>query len=339
MIPLLQESKSPMRRRRSMIRTACFTAVAGLAMLATATVPASSHAEGPGDDEEKPTWRFRKADKKVKVVVLAGSIGAWQKGPYAKRFEQMCPNVEVKNLSQVGQGAYALKRRFVTQVMQNWNLDRKDESLEHWLVFHAPLNSVGMPEGTNHHMRDLFERAHGRGWGVIGLTLTPWGDHEDDRKRWGGTNGLESYRNTKLVVDFMMGRLDPKTALGHNEKNREHPGTSWSESEMPDIAVDLYDSPLRDPDAPARDVEKLRAALAKDRGWAKAHEKLSPAQREAALDRDAALAASLPQWYLRPELRSFDHIHPNEKGHELIAELTCPSLPESWGCNCPPPPQ
>ncbi|MCA9698482.1 MAG: hypothetical protein KC431_13215, partial [Myxococcales bacterium] len=29
------------------------------------------------DEDPPPTWRFKKKDKPVKVVVLAGSIGAW----------------------------------------------------------------------------------------------------------------------------------------------------------------------------------------------------------------------------------------------------------------------
>ncbi len=338
MIPRLQESKHPMRRRRPFLRSACLTALAGFALLTSAAVPAASHA-APPEDDAPPTWRFRKEDKKVKVVVVAGSIGAWQKQPYHQRLENMCANVEVKNLSKVGQGAYALKRIFVEQVMKNWNLDRKDDSLEHWLIFQAPLNSVGMPEGTNHHMRDLFERAHGRGWGVIGLTLSPWGDLKKDKKRWGGADGLESYENSKLVVDFMMGRITPKRALGSNESKREKPGSNWSRNELPDIAIDLYDSPLRDKNAATRDVEKLKELLAKDSTWKRATKDMSEATRAAKLQADAELAAQLPQWFLREELRSFDHIHPNEHGHEIIAELTCPSLPESWGCSCPPPPK
>jgi lysophospholipase L1-like esterase len=46
------------------------------------------------------------------------------------------------------------------------------------------------------------------------------------------------------------------------------------------------------------------------------------------------MLADLPRWYLRKDLRSFDHIHPNEKGHAIIAETMCPKLPESWGCTC-----
>ena len=49
----------------------------------------------------------------------------------------------------------------------------------------------------------------------------------------------------------------------------------------------------------------------------------------------AAMAAEIPRWFLREELRSFDHIHPNSEGHRLIAEAACPRLPASWGCECP----
>ncbi|HRI08397.1 MAG TPA: hypothetical protein PKW35_11290, partial [Nannocystaceae bacterium] len=49
-----------------------------------------------------------------------------------------------------------------------------------------------------------------------------------------------------------------------------------------------------------------------------------------------AEAAAIPQWFLRAELRSFDHIHPNAEGHRRIAEYACPHLPASWGCECPP---
>ena len=38
---------------------------------------------------------------------------------------------------------------------------------------------------------------------------------------------------------------------------------------------------------------------------------------------------------MREELHAFDHVHPNEKGHEIIANTTCVELPENWGCTCP----
>ncbi len=32
---------------------------------------------------------------------------------------------------------------------------------------------------------------------------------------------------------------------------------------------------------------------------------------------------------------AFDHIHPNTEGHRLMADLACPKMPASWGCDCP----
>ena len=68
-------------------------------------------AEAPPPPEPPPTWRFKQADRPVKVVVLAGSIGAWPKKPYAERLAKLCKNVEVKNLSKVGFGAFQLRQR------------------------------------------------------------------------------------------------------------------------------------------------------------------------------------------------------------------------------------
>jgi hypothetical protein len=79
----------------------------------------------------------------------------------------------------------------------------------------------------------------------------------------------------------------------------------------------------------------MEKALGKDRGWQAAHAGLDEHAREAALRSDAATAAEIPRWFLREELRSFDHIHPNAEGHRLIAEAACPRLPASWGCECP----
>ena len=39
--------------------------------------------------EPPPTWRWKLADRPVKVVVLAGSIGAWPKQPYAERIQKL----------------------------------------------------------------------------------------------------------------------------------------------------------------------------------------------------------------------------------------------------------
>lgn len=285
--------------------------------------------------EAAPTWRFRRDDKPVKVVVVAGSIGAWPKEPYAEHIEKMCNNVEVRNISQVGQGAWALKKRYRTQVLDNRRIALRDEAQEHWLVYGGGLNSVGTPKSTNKHMRDLFVLAHAKGVQVVALTLTPWGDLGD--RKWRGFEGLERRRVTQQVVDYTMGRLTPEAAFG--EYGRKRPGGTvapWDPIEQPDVAIDLYDSALRDREAAAIDFETVKATLAKDKRWKAARAGLDEEARALQLDLDAATLSELPRWFLRQDLRSFDHIHPNADGHRIMAETMCPSLPASWGCACAP---
>ncbi|MCA9707459.1 MAG: hypothetical protein KDK70_16525 [Myxococcales bacterium] len=319
-----------------MLRRALPLALLLLGSISTSP-PAWAEPEADAGDqaevEAAPTWRFRKDDRPVKVVVLAGSIGAYKRDPYAEQLAGMCANVEVHNLSQTGLGAWALKQRFSEQVLDNRHLRWNVEGQEHWLVFGGGLNSVGNPHSTNHHMRRLFELAHRRGMKIVGLTLSPWGDDSD--KRWRGIEGLRSIRHTRAVVDFTLGRLSPREALGGlADKRRVGAEAPWDPTELPDIGIDLYDSPLRDAQAPLRDVEALRKALREDRAWQREHADLDEAQRQAALEADAQEAAEIPRWYLRPELRSFDHIHPNADGHRLMTQIMCPSLPKSWGCSC-----
>jgi hypothetical protein len=284
--------------------------------------------EGPG------TWRFRHPDKRVKVIVLAGSIGAFLDEGYAERFEDMCANVEVQNISVPRLGAYALKRRLEQQVIRNRYVRLNDPRHEHWLVFQGGLNSVANPWRTNGHIREIMLLAHQRGMRVVGLSLTPWGD-DADRRRWSGVHGLRYWKATKAVVDYVMGRLSPRDALGARGAGR--PGgldTPWTPAERPDVAVDLYDSPLRDRAAPLRPIEPLRRALVRDPWWRRGVERLPDPERTARLDADLRLAAEVPRWFLRRDLRAFDHIHPNREGHRLIAEIACPRLPPSWGCQC-----
>jgi hypothetical protein len=282
-----------------------------------------------------PRWRFKHADKPVKVVVLAGSIGAFPKQPYAKELARLCKNVEVHNLSKVGEGAWGLKRRFRDMVLENPYLRLKDPAVERWLVYGGGLNSVGTPHSTNKHMRDLFVMAHDRGFKVVAFTLTPWGDTAD--KRWRGRKGIEYRRVTQVVVDYTMKRSTPEQAFG--SYGRKRPGgvaAPWDARELADVAVDLYDSPLRDRDAAPLDLEVARKQLERDKAWRQAHAKLDDAARAAKLDEDAKAAAELPQWFMKKTLRSFDHTHPNADGHRIMAAVACPSLPASWGCTCEP---
>jgi hypothetical protein len=308
--------------------------------------PASSAAQDPspatpGAEDPPvatyPAWRFRKDDRPIKVIVLAGSIGAWPKQPYAERIQQLCANVEVKNLSTVGEGALALKQRFRKQVLENPGTQRGDARFEHWLVFQGGLNSVGTPEMTNHHLRELFVLAHAKGFSVVGLTLTPWGD-ASDKGSWRGARALESYRNTRKVVDYVLGRLTPADALASYTAKRKVAApreAAWNADELPDVAVDLFDSGLRDPSRPLGDVAQARAGLLKDARWRRRHAHLGDTARELVALYDAMTLAGIERWWLRPELRSFDHIHPNAEGHRIMAETACPTLPASWGCSCP----
>lgn len=296
--------------------------------------PVAPGADAEPEQEPPPTWRFRHGDKPVKVVILAGSVGAWQRDPYAKHFEDWCASIEVKNLSKTGYGAYQLRHRFMDQLVANGYVNLRDPNAEYWLVFQGGLNSVAMPEKTNKEIRQLFLSAHQRGIEVVALSLTPWGD-ESDTRRWKGIAGLAYKRDTQKIVDFELGRLSPREALGRYVDARDDPDAPWDPAELADIGVDLYDSPLRNHSAPLRDVDKLRKELERSKSWQSRHADLDDTTRELALDEHAQRAAELPRWFLREELRSFDHIHPNEHGHRLLAEVACPQLPASWSCTCP----
>ncbi|MEZ4380274.1 MAG: hypothetical protein R3A79_02925 [Nannocystaceae bacterium] len=329
-------------RRARLVSGAAFGLA--LSLLGLSHTPARAAAEAPEGDEaastpdEPANWRFKDDARPVKVLFLAGSIGAWPRDPYSKRIEGMCKNVEAKNLSKTGFGALQLKQRFKKQVLDNRRvpLGRGDDASEYWLVFQGGLNSVAMPESTNHHIRDLYTIAHSKGIKVVGFTLTPWGD-EADRRRWSGIGGLQYLEYTRKLVEFTLGRLEPAEALGeYASKRKVEADAPWDPSEVPDISIDLYHAPyLRHAEAEPRSVDAMRKQLERDSAWKRKLKELSEEERDATLAREATRAAEIPQWFLREELRSFDHIHPNAEGHKRIAELACPHLPASWGCECP----
>ncbi len=302
--------------------------------LTVTLLPGPAGAEPEPEPEPPPAWRFRKRDRPVKVVSLAGSVGAFPRHSYSRQIENICAAVEVKNLSKTGLGAWALKKRFKEQVLENRNLNLRREGREYWLLVGGGLNSVAMPERSARYFRDLFVLAHRRGMKVVGLTLTPWGDGRDRRWRT-PVSALKYFRNTRKVVDFIMGRLEPREALGrYTSKRPQGSQPAWEPAERPDVAIDLYDSRMRDRNAAPLDEAETRAALERDRNWKKAHAALGPEPRATKLAEDARQAAQIPRWYMRPELRAFDHIHPNADGHRLIAQIACPSLPASWQCTC-----
>lgn len=308
-------------------------ALVTLSSLTLATLVTASAAEA--EMGEPGSWRFRDDTKPIKVAVVAGSVGAYQKNPFHQQLERVCENIEVKNLSETGIGALAMKQRFRDQVLKNPHVQPKkaEEGQEYWVMLASGVNSIGMPNSTNHHLKNLIVLAHINDMKAVALSPTPWGSDKSSKHR--GLEGLERRRNTQLVTDYLTGKLTAKEALGsHASKRPAGADAPWVDIELPDIGINLYDSLLRDRGAELRDVEKLEEALRKDRGWHKAHADLSEEAREAQLNADAQEAAEVPRWFMKAEYQAFDDVHPNTEGHQIMAELTCPSLPLNWGCDC-----
>lgn len=307
-------------------------------LLVASAAAAQGSPPGPGYATDDPDWRFTHPDRPVKVVLLAGSIGAFRDRPYGRLLYEWCENAEVRNISTVGLGAPQLLSRFQHAVLENPNIPVGVRRIETWLLFGGGLNSVGLPDRTNYAMQRLFRLAHRRAFRVVALTLTPWGDDGSGDESWHGQRTLHAMRSTRTVVDFVMGRLSPAAALGHLRDRRGHgvaPDDPWSSAERPDVAIDLYDSPLRDPNAPRLPIDEAQRQLQEDPRWVRGVAGLSAGDREARLASDARFLADTPRWFLRREFRSFDHIHPNRAGHQAMAEAMCPQLPASWGCRCP----
>jgi len=278
-------------------------------------------------------WHFNMADRPVKVVLVAGSIGAWRDHPYARLLQESCSNVEIRNLSVVGMGAPQLYTRFRDEVIRGRAIPRDVPGGEAWLMWNGGLNSAGSSTRTNRSIRRAFVDAHQHGMRVVGLSLSPWGSLADRRWRDGGA--LSTLRNTRGIVDFVLGRLTPPEALGHYVADRDVPDAPWDPSELADVRVDLYNSPLRAVDAEPRSVEAMTRLLERDHRWRREVDALSPDERILRIQSDVGLLSELPRWFLRDELVGFDPIHPNRAGHQIIADAICPAVPASWGCTCP----
>jgi hypothetical protein len=273
------------------------------------------------------------ADRPVKVVLLAGSIGAHADEPYGRLLHQWCSRAEIRNLSRVGFGAYELYDLLGDEVLRNGRLHL--EGVETWLLWNGGLNSARASYRTNHYIRLAFQDAHRAGLRVVGMSLTPWGSLDDDR-RWGEGRGWHTLTATRRVVDFVMGRLGPREALGDFAPDRDAGADApWRDEERADVRIDLYDSSLRDRDAALRDLDEMRRYVRNDPRWRRTAEHLAEDARAARLEADAQRLDEAPRWFLRRELRAFDPVHPNRLGHREIASIACPSLPASWGCSCP----
>jgi hypothetical protein len=290
---------------------------------------------GESEEDGPANWRFRDDTRPIKVSVIAGSVGAFPQAPYHQRLEKVCKNVEVKNLSKTGIGAFAMKQRFRDQVIKNSNVQPKKaaEGEEYWVFVASGVNSIGMPMSTNHHLKNLIVLAHINDMKAVALSPTPWGSEGQSKHR--GLEGLKRRKATQLVTDFLTGKLDAEEALGeHASKRPAGASAKWDPIELPDIAVNVYDSPLRASDGKLRDLDKVRAELEGDRQWQRDHADLDETARAAALEADAKLASEIPRWFMKPKYKAFDDVHPNTDGHRIIAEQVCPKLPANWGCDC-----
>ena len=263
-------------------------------------------------------WKFKKNDKPIKVVLIGGSMSVGRSS-YGGYLQAVCQNVELKNKSRIGYGSPQLYGRFKRQVIRNRRIDLKDERFKYWLLYNGGMNSIGYPEGTIAAIASTYVLAHKHGMKVVGLSLTPWG--AKGSRSWRGAKGLIRHTRTRKVVDYTMGRLKRIEALGARAKGRDE----WLPTERPDVGIDLYDSELRQKNAELRNREKMLKVLRRSKKARAMYPTL-----EAAVDR----AVEVPRWFMKKELRGFDHVHPNKAGQKLIAITACQKLPESWGCEC-----
>ena len=273
--------------------------------------------------------RFRYADRPIKVVVVAGSIGAFRGTSYARHIASRCSAVEVANLSATGLGASALRQRFVAFDRKLYGAAREPER---WLLFAGGLNSISNAQKTVLDAVNLFHYAHGRGYRVAAMTPTPWGSLRDPRFR--GKSGSDYVAATQAIVDFYRGKRDPSEALGTYVDSRSFEGDAsrFDASERPDLTIDLWHSPLRTKEAEDVTDRWLWGRLLKDQevrsGLRSAEDRA--AYREEVLNAHRQRSLN----FMDARYRGFDHIHPNAEGHEVIFQHACQSLPKDWQCDC-----
>ena len=273
-----------------------------------------------------PARAERAQSSTVRVVVHGASVSAYRDGGYGQWLAAACKNIRVDNVSKEKLGATELRERFVEQVLQRGRVNPKAQ--ESWLLFMVGLNSVGTPERTNVEVARTFKLARDAGFRTMGLTINPWGSERD--VRWRGANGLEWLEHSQKVVDFLMGRLTPHQAFGR----RAAAQTAYLPGQLPELAVDVWDASLRDRAAPPRPEQPLERQV-RSSPWVTAKiAELQGTAREAALQQWITRAATLPRWFMRPELIGADGAHPNSVGHKEIAGAICARAPASWGCDC-----
>ncbi|MBI5607858.1 MAG: SGNH/GDSL hydrolase family protein [Deltaproteobacteria bacterium] len=281
-----------------------------LLLAAVMAVPARAQ------DGAKGPWR---TNRPVRAVVLGGSISRYYAGNFGQYLQYGCSDLEVLNRGEVGAGASKILKNLKTAV-----LDEPDtrQGLG-WVVVQGGLNSVWSPESTSWWLSRLFSQSHGEGLKVLALSLSPWGS--DDDPRFDGWKALRLHRATEQVVEFVLGHLTPAQALGRRAAQRGGDDQKWQPGELPDIAIDLWRSPLRaGSSAPLRPREELADAFGRS-PWAK---------QAADKDKWIQAARAVPQQFLAKPYHDFDHVHPNGAGHRLIAALVCQQAPAEWRCDC-----
>ena len=262
---------------------------------------------------------FKDPSRRVKAVVLGGSISMYYRGNYGQFLQHGCKNLEVINRAKVGAGGPALVKRLRRAVLGDRRLMAQVRGKRPWLLFQGGLNSVYSPEMTNYNLAKMFKLAKSNGFQTFALTLTPWGDRSD--KRFRGYEGVFYVRATKQINKYLLGKLTPDQALGARAKRHPH---EWMRGEVPDRTVDVFHSGLRDRNAPL-----LAAAPLKQRFHRSRYRKRSKQQAKL-----LAEARAVPRNFLKKSYRDFDHIHPNSRGHRLLALAVCRKAPASWGCDC-----
>ena len=295
-------------RRRLLIRLLARVLTRGLVLTAL-LLATPVHATAP----------FKDATRPIKAVVIGGSISMYYRGNYGEFLQHGCKNLEVVNRAKVGAGGSALVKQLRKAVLGDRKLMAQVKGKHPWLLFQGGLNSVFSPEMTSENLAKMFKLAKSNNFQTFALTLTPWGDASD--KRFTGFEGVFYVRATKQINQFLLGKLTPDQALGARSKGRPH---EWMKGEVPDRAVDVFHSGLRDSGATLLPAAPLQRRFSRSRYRKRV-------KQQAKL---VAEAQAVPRNFLKKAYRDFDHIHPNSSGHRLLAVAVCAKAPASWGCDC-----
>ncbi|MFT7622480.1 MAG: hypothetical protein ACI9WU_001653 [Myxococcota bacterium] len=273
---------------------------------------------GLHDASAKPV-RFRATDKPVKVLLISSSLGRFRFGSFAQYLERVCPATEFASRTQHAVNTRWMIETFRSDVLRPRSVDARQG--EHWLLYQGGLNSVSTPERTVADMVRLFRMAHGAGFKVLAIGVTPWG--EDSDSRFDGFDGLRRHDKTRHLADFVAGRLGPVQALGSRRANRRD-RPQWVAAELPDIGVDVLDTALRNKTAILRRSKSLIRQWKRTRWVRRRYPDMQEAVRR---------ARAVPQWFPNPE-QSWDHVHLDYRGHRTIAKTVCGRLPTTWRCDC-----